>query len=135
MPRILLACLLTLAFAATAVAATKNGVTPLSPKAGSTVAVGSTPTFKIRSTGPGTVWVHVCKAAKKDKEGLICHEESIGQAKKRKGVFQYKVKFFDYPDFWLNTAGTYYWQAHRIDCTGNTNDCRREGPVVKFKVR
>jgi hypothetical protein len=134
MPRILLACLLTLVFTATAVAATKNGVTPLTPKAGATVPVGSSPTFKMRVKGAGSVWVHVCKSKKRDKDGLICHDESIGQAKKKKGVFQYKPKFFDYPDFWLNTAGTYYWQAHRIDCSASLNDCRLEGPIVKFKV-
>jgi hypothetical protein len=124
---------LALVLATTAFAATKNGVTPVAPKAGAKVAIGKSPTFKIRVKGPGTVWVHVCKRKKVDKEGVLCHRESIGQAKKRKGVFQYKPKFFDYPAFWLNNAGTYYWQAHRISCEGSS-DCRQEGPIVKFKV-
>src|SRR4051812_45781198 len=111
-----------------------SGITPLSPKAGATVAVGSTPTFKLRVKGPGQVWVHVCKSKKKDKEGVICTDESIGQAKKKGGVFTYKPKFFDYPEFWLNSPGTYYWQAHRISCVGVSSDCRQEGPIVKFKV-
>ena len=51
-----------------AAAATKNGVTPLAPKAGKSVPAGKSPTFKVRATGGGQVWVHVCKSKKKDKD-------------------------------------------------------------------
>jgi hypothetical protein len=125
---------LALAVPAIAAAATKNGITPIAPKAGTTVEVGKAPTFKMRVRGKGTVWVHVCKSAKKNKDGVICSKEMIQQAKKKGSTFQIKAKFFDFPDFWLNSPGTYYWQSFRIDCTGNLNDCNREGPVVKFKV-
>jgi len=56
--------------------------------------------------------------------------ESLGEAKKKNGVYSFKAKFFDFPTFWLNTPGTYYWQAYRIDCSGS--DCKQEGPIVKF---
>ena len=117
-----------------AVAATKHGVTPLAPKAGKSVPAGERPTFKIRAKGPGQVWVHVCKSKKKDKDGLICTKEAIGRAKKKSGTYKFKAPFFDFPEFWLNSPGTYYWQAHRISCEGDINDCRQEGPTVKFKV-
>ena len=52
---------------ASASAATKNGITPLAPKAGKSVPAGKSPTFKIRAKGPGQVWVHVCKSKKKNK--------------------------------------------------------------------
>jgi hypothetical protein len=117
-----------------AFAATKNGITPVAPKAGGKIPSGKAPTFKMKVSGPGTVWVHVCKSKKKDSDGVICSDESIGRAKKKGGVFQYKPKFYDYAQFWLNTPGTYYWQAHRIDCAGDISDCRQEGPIVKFKV-
>ena len=116
-------------------AATKNGITPVSPKAGSSVPAGKSPTFKAKVKGKGTVWFHVCDSAKKDKEGLICHDGSIGQGKKSGGTYNYKPALFDFPEFWLNTPGTYYWQAHRINCTAGSRDCRKEGPVVKFKVK
>src|SRR5688572_24850540 len=123
--------LVLLAASATAVAATKNGVTPVAPKAGATVPEGRSPTFRMKISGPGTVWVHVCKSAKKKADGTICSTSSIGQARKSGGEFRFKPKFFDYDAFWLNTPGTYYWQAHRIDCSGGTEDCRQEGPVVR----
>jgi hypothetical protein len=134
--RLTLSLLITglLVLPASASAATKNGVTPLAPKAGKSVPAGKSPTFKVRSTGPGTVWVHVCKSKKKDKNGVICHRASIGQAKKKKGIYVYKPQFFDFPAFWLNSPGRYYWQAHRISCDGTSSDCRQEGPIVRFRV-
>ncbi len=129
-----LALILALVPAASAIAATKNGITPIAPKKGTSVPAGKSPTFRVKVNGPGQVWIHVCKKKKKLKEGVICTKESIGRAKKQKdGTFAYKPKFFDFPAFWLNSPGRYYWQAHRIDCNGN--DCRQEGPIVRFKVR
>ena len=127
-----LAAFTALALAGPAGAATKNGITPLAPKAGTSVPAGKSPTFRMRVSGPGQVWVHVCKSKARDRDGVICTDPSIGRARKRNGVYQYKPKFFDFPTFWLNSPGTYYWQAHRIACNGS--DCRQEGPVVRFKV-
>ena len=123
-----------LAIAPAASAATKNGVTPLAPKAGSSVPAGKSPTFKLRAKGGGQVYVHVCKSKRRDKDGLICHKADIGRAKKSGGIYRYKPTFYDFPAFWLNTPGTYYWQAHRIQCNTSITDCRQEGPIVKFKV-
>ncbi len=117
-----------------AAAATKNGITPLAPKAGTSVPAGKSPTFKLRARGPGQVWVHVCKSKAKDSDGLICHDESIGRARKRSGIYRYKPRFFDFPDFWLNSPRAYYWQAHRISCGADLSDCRQEGPIVRFRV-
>jgi hypothetical protein len=123
-----------LALPPVASAATKNGITPTSPKAGKTIAAGKRPTMKGRVSGPGQLWVHVCKSKRKDSEGIICSEEAIQRAKKKSGRFSVKLKFFDFPEFWLNSPGTYYWQAHRISCEGDISDCRQEGPIVRFKV-
>ncbi len=130
----------TLALAAIALLATAAlataGITPISPKKGDTVAAGGAVKFKMRYSGKGPIYVHVCKSRKKNADGVICDDESIGKARKvtrRRAV--YKAKFFDFPEFWLNQPGTYYWQAYRIACeNGNLDDCRIEGPVVKFKV-
>jgi hypothetical protein len=128
----LAALLFVLALAGPAAAATKNGITPLAPKAGASVPVGKSPVFRMRANGPGQVWVHVCKSKRKNADGVICTKESIGRAKKKRGAFEYKPRFFDFPEFWLNSPGAYYWQAHRISC--NAQDCRQEGPIVRFRV-
>ncbi len=130
-------CVLALASPALTPAAAKNGVTPLTPKSGTTVEQGSRPLFKVRSTGKGTVWVVVSKSRKRDKEGVIKSNSKtfFKQAKRKSGsTFQVKASFFDFPEFWLNSPGTYYWQAFRIDCTGNLKDCKRESTIVKFRV-
>jgi hypothetical protein len=111
------------------------GITPISPKRGESVPSGQAATFKMRYSGKGPIYVHVCKSPRKDKVGLICDDESIGKARKKTSTIAvYKAKFFDFPEFWLNNPGTYYWQAHRISCENGIEDCRIEGPVVKFKV-
>ena len=117
-------------------AVAKNGVQPISPKRGDTVPAGKRPTFKMNITGDHTgVFVHVCRSKRKDGDGMICHDEVIGEAKKKRGSrYEFKAKFFDYDEFWLNRPGTYYWQAYRTDCNASLNDCKAEGAVVKFKV-
>jgi hypothetical protein len=120
---------------ATASAATKNGITPLAPKAGKSVPARESVTFKMRVKGKGQVYVHVCKNKKKDKDGLICVNAAIGRAHKKGRTYRYTSKFADFPSFWLNNPGTYYWQAFRIACEGgDISDCNLESPIVKFKV-
>jgi hypothetical protein len=124
---------LSLATAGSAAAATKNGIKPVAPKAGTSVPAGKSPTFRMKVNGPGQVWVHVCRSKKKDKSGVICSKESIGRAKKKNGKYVYKPTFYDYPGFWLNRPGRYFWQAFRIAC--NSQDCEQEGPIVRFRVK
>src|SRR3712207_8442664 len=90
----LLLTLVLLAFTATALAATKNGITPVAPKAGASVPSGESPTFRMKVTGPGPVWVHVCKRPNRRADGTICSKESIGQARARSkgGEFRYTPK-------------------------------------------
>ena len=128
--------LVAFAITAPASAATKNGITPLAPKAGTSVPAGKAATFRMRVADPGAgVFVHVCKSSKRDKQGMICKKATILQAKKRKGAWEAKQTFFDFPAFWLNNPGTYYWQAYRIECRSGSSDCKQEGPVVRFKVK
>ncbi len=122
--------------AAVALAATRNGVTPVSPQAGETVPKGEPPTFAVRARGGGEVFVRVCRSKAKRRDGLICAAESVGRAKRGEGgLYRYRPRFHDFPGFWLNRPGTYYWQAHRIRCERRrTKDCRQEGPVTELRV-
>ena len=90
---LLAACAALLIAAPVALAA--NGITVVSPKSGAKVKTGTAPTFKVKVQGEGSVWVHVCKSKKKDSEGVICHDGSIGRAKKKGSTFSYKPEFFD----------------------------------------
>ena len=122
---------------APAAAGAKNGIRPISPKQGDSVPAGKRPTFKLRYSGRGPIFVRVCESRTKNRRGLICDDVWVGKARKKgDNRAQYRAPYFDVPEFWLNNAGTYYWQAHRIRCEdGNLVDCRQEGPVVRFKVR
>jgi hypothetical protein len=125
-----------LALAGPAAAATKNGITPLAPKAGTSVPAGTSATFRMRVADPGAgVFVHVCKSPKRNTKGMICKKPGLLLAKKRKGVYEAKQEFYDFPAFWLNNPGTYYWQAYATECVSGSSDCYREGPVVRFKVK
>jgi hypothetical protein len=130
------ATLAALTLSGSAAAATKHGITPLAPKAGTSVPAGRAATFRMKVGDPGAgVFVHVCKSNRRDKQGMICKKATILEAKKRKGAWEANQSFFDFPRFWLNNPGRYYWQAYRIDCTGASSDCKQEGPVVRFKVK
>jgi hypothetical protein len=120
----------------TAPAFAAGGITPISPKRGDAVPAGKRPTFKLRVKGRHTgVFVHVCKSGRKDADGMICRDEALGKAKKKRaGRYEYEAEFFDVPDHWLNHPGTYHWQAYRTWCDAGLDDCKSEGPVVKFKV-
>jgi hypothetical protein len=109
-----------------------RGITPLAPKGGATVPAGEAPIFRMRVRGPGQVWVHVCRTDRKGPSGVICGKLAVGRATERDGTYEFKPRFFDFPGYWLNRKGTYYWQAFRIAC--NAQDCRQEGKVVRFKV-
>jgi hypothetical protein len=127
--RIVLATVLTaLVLAAPAPAA--SGIHPLGPKGD--VAKGEVPTFRMRVFGKGAVYVHVCRSAKRT-NGAICDRETTGRATRgRGGVYTFRPRRFDFPAYFANRSGVYFWQAVRIACQGG--DCRQEGPVVGFRV-
>lgn len=120
-----------------ALAGGRNGLATTAPKKGSTIVAGSRPVFKGKVAGDGVIFVYVSKSPKTNAKGVIRPGVNgmSQQARRTGGTFSVKAKFFDYPEFWLNVPGTYYWQAHRIACeNGNTKDCLQEGPVVAFTV-
>lgn len=125
------------AMAAAALGATRNGVTPVSPKPGYSVPKGIAPTFAVRARGGGEVYVRVCRSRARRRDGLICARESVGRALRGEGgLYRYRPRFHDFPGFWLNRPGAYFWQAHRIRCENRrTRDCRQEGPVSELRVR
>ena len=111
-------------------AAAASGIHPIAPK--SSVPSGETPTFRMKVNGKGAVYVRICRSKAK-LGGVICEAEGIGRARRGSGgIYTYKPKFYDFPQFFANRPGTYYWPGTRVSCQGT--DCRQEGPVVRFTV-
>jgi hypothetical protein len=110
---------------------------PVAPKNGAQLPVGKTPTFKVRSTGHGTVWVEVSKSRKRLRDGVIGNDALIAQAHKKGKYYVVKPPFFNYPAFWANQKKKWYWQAYRIACgeEPKSSDCKVEGPVRSFRLR
>ena len=89
------------------------------------------PTFKINVQGAGSrSWVHVCKSKQKDADGMICHDESIGQARKKQGSrFEYKAEV-------LRLPGVLAQHPRHVLLAGppdrvrgrDVDDCRHRGP-------
>ena len=126
---------LALLAAAAMVLPTSGGITPLTPPPGAQVAAGSRPMFAGRAKGPGSVWIHVSTSRKVGHAGVIPADAMLERARREQHAFRLKAPFFDYPDFWLNTPGRYFWQAYRIVPPCETNaQCYRPGPVVRFEV-
>jgi hypothetical protein len=94
-------------------------------------------TFRIR-THPGDVrlWLSVSRSPSVVNAcGTIAHEVSIWSFKATtdSSVYEAKPTYYSYDAFWMNTAGTYYWQAHRIEYAGGADGCI-ESPIRSFKV-
>jgi hypothetical protein len=111
------------------------GITPLSPASGATVPKDTRPTFRLRVHGKGTVWVRVCKSPKRHRDGTICDSSNFGRARRSHGsLYTYRPRLFKFAGYWLQTPGTYYWQAYRLDCVKSLKDCRQEGAVTRFRI-
>ena len=121
--------------AALALPSSFGGITPLTPKEGAKVPEGTQPVFTGKAKGPGSVWIHVSTSNKVGRAGVIRDDALLERAHRKRDAFRLKAPFFDFPEFWLNTPGRYFWQAYRIVPPCDTNaQCYRPGPIVRFKV-
>jgi len=118
--------------------------TYLAPDDGASWSVGTAPIFRIRTfagDAPSSLWLFVSKSPAPGYApgGLSCgtigYDVEIEQleATTDPAVFEAKPKYFDYPTFWMNTPGTYYWQALRISYANGADGCI-EGPVRSFTI-
>ena len=136
--------------AAGAASSAKNGVRLLSPKSGTivptVVASGATPTYKWRVRGKGVVFFRLCNSKARDRDGQLCPKRAPtdiergkkGKKTKKGRYYSYKPEAYTFPTYYLNTPGTYYWQAYRIACKrkrGGRLDCIQESPTWRLVVR
>lgn len=105
------------------------------PKANKGYDTGTRFTFKVRTTGNDALFVRVSKSKKKAKDGRLKDPVYFRKMGRRKGsLFSKKVeRYRGLRGHFINRPGTYYWQAHRIDCS-EQDDCYVEGPVRKLRI-
>src|SRR3954454_686857 len=140
LPLLLCAAIALVAASAPAAAAEFRHPVPVSPKQRANVPKRTPITFKVRDSfipGPGrTVWVIVSDSKRVGKDGTLKKHLDFGRAKrvrKHSKTFRYVAKFYDFPAFYMNRPGRYYWQPYRIDC--RHKDCRLKGRIRTFFIR
>jgi hypothetical protein len=135
---LLLAALVPAANAAT-------GPRPISPKQGKVFSKGAFLTFKVKDTSAAArkygIFMVIANR-KRTRHGQLQKSKSgkpgdFAQMKRRKhGVYTYTPMHYTFPGWYMVTSGTYYWQAHHIDCGAtSTGNCYVVGGIRKFRVR
>lgn len=109
----------------------------LAPADGGTVAAGSAPTFRVRTdAGDSRLWVYISRSsAPVNSCGTIDDDVGLIELTPTPDPAVYEATptlYGSYP-FWLNRAGTYYWQAYRIHYGGGGDGCI-EAPVRSLAV-
>lgn len=110
----------------------------LQPAAGKVFPAKTRIGFTVR-THPGDVylWLYVSRSPTVvDPCGTIKHEVSIWDFEPTPDVSVYEAKpsYYAYDAFWMNTPGTYYWQAYRIEHGGGADGCV-ESEVRSFTIK
>ena len=137
-PGLLIATALTLSLAAPGTASAASP-TQIAPKRGSVLTAGSQPTFKVRDTSASArkygVFVTVSTSKRLTRTGDLKKTDigTFAKTKRRGSVFSYKTPLYTFPTWFMVRAGTYYWQAFRIDCA--VRGCHVHTKVRSFKVQ
>ena len=87
-------------------AATKHGITPPSPKAGSTIPVGKRPTFKVQASRARARSTSTSASPRRrTRTGSSATTRPIGRAKKKNGKFSVKLDVLRLPRVLAQLAG------------------------------
>lgn len=123
---------LVVVLAAGATAAARDDSTPptlLEPASGAVVPAGTRLVFRI-ATFPndetGYLWLYVSRSPNVVNAcGTIGHDADIEpfSATADASVYEARPPYYSYSSFWMNTPGTYYWQAYRIHYGGGADGC------------
>lgn len=110
----------------------------LQPTAGKALKAGTAISFTIRThPGDDSLWLYVSRSPNVVKScGTIAHEVSISDFAPTSdpSVYVAKPGYYTYDSFWMNTAGTYYWQAYRIEHGGGADGCI-ESAIRRFTIK
>lgn len=113
------------------------------PGEGKTLAVGSEPIFKVLDRGQAyqrKVWLTISSSKKRDRYGQLKRGKFgtfTSMTRKRGALYTYQPEDFTFPEWFMNRAGTYYWQAFHINCdvsNSSRNSCNVYSRVRSFVV-
>jgi hypothetical protein len=95
----------------------------------------SVPVFRVRDTAQSGygVWLRVSRSPQTGPDGTLDGDAGSVQLRPDPGDPTVFTLTSTSANAWTTTPGTYYWQAHRIDSTGD-QDGRVVGPVMSFTV-
>ena len=115
--------------------------TQISPRSGALLALGSQPSFKVRDGSAAArrygVFIRISTSKRRRANGDL-RSTSIGtfaKMRRRASVFSYTPKDYSFPTWFMARAGTYYWQAYRIDCSTGNSSCHVHTRIRSFRVR
>jgi hypothetical protein len=113
----------------------------IAPKRGSALALGSQPTFKVRDTSAAArkynVFVTVSTSKTPSRSGDLRKTQigTFAEMHRRGSTYSYKTPVYNFPTWFMVRAGTYYWQAFRIDCRVAPHGCHVHSKIRSFKVQ
>ena len=113
------------------------GPQPLEPGDGAQLPTGGL-AFRVSALASDqeqSMWVRVSRSQQVGADGLIGDDAELERLS-RSGdptVFYATPAYFSDPGFWMNVAGTYFWQSYRISFFGDP-DGFVEGPVRSFTL-
>jgi hypothetical protein len=112
----------------------------LEPAAGTSFEAGTPIEFRIQTHAGdevGYLWLHVSTSpAVVDPCGTIGDDVSITDftvSATDPSIYEAKPTYYDYSTFWMNTPGTYYWQAYRIEYHDGADGCI-ESEIRSFTI-
>lgn len=113
----------------------------ISPRGGALLALGSQPLFKVRDGTAAArrydVFLTISTSKRRKRNGDL-KRTSIGtfaSMRRRGTVFRYRPPDYSFPTWFMARAGTYYWQAYRIDCSTGNSSCHVHTRIRSFRVR
>ena len=103
------------------------------------LALGSEPTFKVRDTSQAAkqyrLYITISTSKKTKKNGDL-KQTKVGtftSTTRKRNTFTYKAPDYSFPEWFMNRAGKYYWQAYHIDC--NVKGCHVHSKIRSFRVQ
>lgn len=114
----------------------------VSPNANSTLAMGSPAVFQVRDRSADArrfgVFITISTTKQRTRKGDL-KKTKVGTFSKAerdgRNTFSYQAPQHVFPTWFMNMAGTYYWQAYHIDSTCLRRDCKVRSKVWRFGVQ